>query len=436
MRRPSPIARLRARAVRPEIAARSRLLELEPRAAEAEMLRRLNDAWREATSNVPYWTALRSDRGLPSEFGALAEYIQAVPVTTRAELKARLADMTSRAAPADSKRITGGSTAEPVQIPAWSSEIEATRADTWIGRSWYGIAPDSPLFMVWGHSHLLGTGWRGWWNGWKRRASDRLLGYRRFSAYDLRPERLREAADELMRFRPAYVVGYSVALDLFARANRDRSAELRQAGVRAVVATAESFPDETSAGRIAELFGCPVAMEYGAVETGVIAHTHPDGGYRVLWPSHLVDVEPSGAGHAVRVTSLFPRAVPLMRYEIGDEVDLDDTDGRTFGVLRFRRVLGRCNDYVELPDGARLHSELFTHAVRGIAQIRGYQFVQDGQRIELRYLADAELPADAVAGIVERLTRIHPGLSRLRAVRSDALERTVAGKTRMIVRRV
>jgi hypothetical protein len=54
----------------------------------------------------------------------------------------------------------------------------------------------------------------------------------------------------------------------------------RGLGLRPVVGTAESFLAPESADLIEGLFGCPVGMEYRAVETGVLAHTHPDGGFR------------------------------------------------------------------------------------------------------------------------------------------------------------
>ena len=131
---------------------------------------------------------------------------------------------------------------------------------------------------------------------------------------------MRRAAEELLRFRPAYVLGYSVALDLFAAANRDRREQLRASGVRLVVGTAEAFPTRESANRLRDLFGCDVAMEYGAVETGLLAHTHPEGGYRAFWRSYLLEV--AGGEHPGRllVTSLYPRCLPLVRYEIGDEI--------------------------------------------------------------------------------------------------------------------
>lgn len=435
MRRRTLFAMIRAMRHRHALAKYACEFDQDSNTQSTEILSRLNAVWKHATQTTPYWRQFKADTRLPDRFASTDEFVASVPVVTRATLKEHCAAMTSTSAPPDYYRVTGGSTAQPVRIPSWSSEISGTHCDAWIGRKWYGIDDASPLFTIWGHAHLLGHGWKGRLRGWQRRTKDRMLGYCRFSAYDLRSEQLRKAAHKLIQFRPAYVVGYSVALDLFARANLELRGELRQVGVKVVIGTAESFPSPDSGDLLADLFGCPVAMEYGANETGIIAHTRPDGGYRVLWRSHFVDVEPRGTGHVLRVTSLYHRCLPLLRYELGDEIELNDPDEQTTGVLSFRRVLGRCHDYVEFPDGARLHSALFTAAIRQYSHVLGYQIVQERNNIEFRYLANADLTGEESRHIVERLTRVHPGLATTSVQRVEALERTVAGKTRLIIRR-
>ena len=427
------VARLRAGAWRGEIRERERSLAASPDARARLLLERLNAAWRHALV-APYWRALRASRSLPDAFASLGGFRDAVPPTTRRDVREHLEAMRVAGPDADFVRITGGSTAEPVRFPSWNSEIRSTRADAWMGRAAYGIGPHSRLFLIWGHAHLLGTGWRGRLRALRVRVQDAALGYHRFSAYDLSETKLHEAAERLLAHRPEYVIGYSVALDRFARANVHRRESLRAAGVRVVVGTAESFPAADSADRLEDLFGCPVAMEYGAVETGLLAHTVPEGGYRVFWGSYLLDVEPSGDAHRLLVTSLFPRLVPLVRYDIGDEVEIEPGEP-TVGLSRFRRVRGRCNDYVELSGGEIVHSELFTHAVRACQRIHGYQVVQEASAVTIRYLAAEALPVEEVAAIRERLSRIHPSLGSVAVERADELERTVAGKTRMIVRR-
>jgi phenylacetate-CoA ligase len=429
------VGRLRARRYRAEIDERRRSYAVEMAAERRrQQLALLNAEWRRAVADVPRLERLRREHDLPETFASLEEFVTRVPVTTRDTLRSEGTALASRTRPGELVRMTGGSTASPVQIPAWGSEFRSGRADQWLARSWYGITPASRLFMIWGHSHLLGTGVASWLRGQRRRLEDRLLGYHRFSAYDLRPAALERAADELIRFRPDYVLGYSVALDQFARANEARRGALRDAGVRVVIGTAESFPAPDSAERLGDLFGCAVAMEYGAVETGLIAHTHPGGGYRVRWRSLLVEAELSTTGHLVRVTTLTPRCVPLLRYEIGDEIELGGSvAGPVVGVEAFERVIGRCNAYVSLADGARIHSEAFSHALRPCAEVVAFQVVAGGPEPRIRYVAREALCESRIREIRGRLERIHAGLAAARFERVERLPQSVAGKTLMVV---
>ena len=58
-------------------------------------------------------------------------------------------------------RITGGSSGNPLQIPAWKSEDLYTRPDQWVGRRWYEINPEDRCLWLTGNSYLLGNGLKG-----------------------------------------------------------------------------------------------------------------------------------------------------------------------------------------------------------------------------------------------------------------------------------
>ena len=397
-----------------------------------------NTEWRRIAREVPFFRELVADKTLPAAFASWQEFFATAPVTTRALIQTEGGRLSSDRRRGEWMRMTGGSTAEPIQLPAWHSEKERAHHDIWLARSWYGITPASRLFTLWGHSHLLGAGAKGWINARKRELRDYAVGYYRFSAYDMSRPAMRRAFDKLVAFQPDYMQGYSVALDTFFEANRDRAKEAQALRLRAVIGAAESFPHADSEATLGKFFGAPIAMEYGSVETSLLAHTRPSGGYEVLWRSYVLEVEPipDSSRASVKVTSLYPRCFPLVRYELGDEIEFAGTDVPDFDrpAYEFRRVVGRCNDYIDLANGARVHSELFTHAVRSFAEIRGYQIVQSNGDFRLQYLADADLSERTTDEIRRKLGAIHPSLRNMTFVRMPRLEQTRAGKTRMIVR--
>jgi phenylacetate-CoA ligase len=394
----------------------------------ALQLQRLNAAWTASLADSPWARALGRRLDLPRRFDSWAAFEAQVPVQRKQDLRADLA-APDGPLPRVLWRSTGGTTAQPLRFPVLQSETAEAGRDLWLGRARLGIGAGDPLFLIWGHSHIFGAGWRGRVNAWRRRLSDAALGYTRWSAYRLSPEDLRLAGDALLASKARYVIGYASALDRFARANEDRAGAFAALGLKAVIATAEGFPRADSREAVSAVLGCPVVMEYGSVETGPMAYERFGGGYDVFWAHHRLEL---GEGGELIVTSLYPRALPLLRYAVGDLATSDETGP---GLTRLTAIGGRCNDAVPLPDGAPIHSEAFTHAVRDTPGLLAYQIVRHGPGAwpSIRYEAAQALGGNAETGLRRRLGRIAPGMERIALERVAALPASLAGKHRMVV---
>ena len=248
---------------------------------------------------------------------------------------------------------------------------------------------------------------------------------------------MRRAGEACLAFRPSYILAYAGALDAFARANRHRAPELRALRLKVAIATAEAFPSAASPAVIRDVLACPVVMEYGAVETGPLAHHDAGGRYRVFWRHYHLEgskTEDGSSGDELLVTSLYPRCLPLVRYRIGDLARSDGDPGALSQTLD--AVVGRCNETITVASGERVHSEVVSHAVKDMGAVHRYQLLQarDGS-LSLKYVADGPLTADEAAELRRRLRRGHPMLGEIPFERVDALTATVAGKTPFVVRR-
>jgi len=405
-----------------------------PQERRAYQLRLFNEHWARILATVPYYHDLARRLKLPTAFANWEEFMEVVPPSHRELVQRHTREMSSNERGSDFLRTTGGSTAEPVQLPAWRSESRFATADLWYGRREYGITPASRLFALWGHSHLMGRGFHGWMKRIERGLRDRLIDFYRYSAYDLSPSAMARSAHAMLRFKPDFILGYGVALDCFARVNLELRSPLRALGVKAVIAAAEAFPFPDSTARLHDLFNAPIAMEYGSVETNLIAYTRRWGGYEVFWWRYFVELDPvpaSSGGRAVLVTSLYPRCFPLIRYALGDEIVSAPGCRDTSGITTFERVLGRCNDYVTLHGAGSLHSELFTHAVRGCREVQGYQVAQTPTGVRLALKGGN---GDTVERVKRNLLSVDTRLAAVEVVVVAELERTRAGKTPMVVR--
>ncbi|MGR8007757.1 phenylacetate--CoA ligase family protein [Streptomyces hypolithicus] len=118
--------------------------------------------------------------------------------------------------------------------------------------------------------------------------------------------------------------------------------------LRAMFTAAEPLT-EVRRRRLSEIWGgIPVVEEYGSTETGTIAGQCPDGSLH-LWADRAIfevldpatgTLSDSGRGQLV-VTPLYREAMPLLRYNLADDVEVS-TDSCTCGwLLPTVRVLGR-----------------------------------------------------------------------------------------------
>lgn len=423
-----------ARLARAEAAFYGEIRWSRPGAIESWQLERLNANWCDWSARVPWFrNGVRTGR-FPARFDSLAHFRSDAPTMDKALVQSAGAALRDPRHAANEWRATGGTTSEPVRFPVWGGEVTAAAARLWYARTWYGIEPQDRLFMIWGHSHQFGVGLGGQVRRRVRDLKDRLLGYRRWSAYRIGDADLQRAAEEMIEFRPRYVLGYSMALARFARANARRAAALQALLLKAVIATGEGFRTVQDRDAVRAVFGAPLTMEYGAVETGPIAHEAPDGLLHVFWHNYFVEAFPftemPGAGELL-VTSLSPRALPLCRYRMGDLVQgaADEV-----GLTQMAAVIGRCNDAIRVADGQVVHSEAFTHVLRDSDVVTAFQVLQDVTgRVTIRFESARSLAPAEEGELRRRFALVHRALRAVELQRVDRLPTTIAGKTRTIV---
>jgi phenylacetate-coenzyme A ligase PaaK-like adenylate-forming protein len=263
---------------------------------------------------------------------------------------------------------------------------------------------------------------------------DRMVGDYRLPSYDYSEEKMRECGQRLIRHRPDYVLSYSMALDTLARVNAHRADAFRSLGMKAVIGGSEGFPSQDSMGMVGEVFGCPVAMEYASYEAGLMAHTNPDGMYSVFWRNHFLEAgeESRDGARIARVTSLYERCFPLVRYEIGDEIALLE-ERELYGLRGFKAVVGRTNSHISLADGAKIHCRAIGHCVRDVEGVAAFQVVQGGGSLDLSIIFEGDLPAPVEELIRSRLGRVHPLLADMRIRAVETLLQTASGKTPVII---
>ncbi len=402
---------------------------------EAYQVDRFNDIWREASTNVPIYADMRKQFGLPDRITSL-EDLNDWPVITRRELRDAGELLTRQDCSPDTMSMTGGTTGEPMRFGKFHCQDTEALANAWVGRSRYGVRPDMKYFLLWGHSHGLGKGLGRLSKLLLRKVKDAVLGCTRCNAYDLSPARLRKYFKTLAHRRAKVFIGYSAATLAFCRANRDQEAQCHRLHLQCAICSAGPLSmDERR--EISEFFNAPVCMEYGSVECGVMAYTRPDTDlYGVFWDTHLLqplDHRNDGTARVI-VTGLSPSYLPLIRYDLGDLVQLDGE--ATQSILNFDSIVGRPDYAITFANGVVLHSSLLRHTIRKCRKVLAGQAVVSPSKIVLRVIVGQELSQQEKDSMGQR---IFTQLPRLKGITIEVqevsqLDKTPAGKVRLLIR--
>ena len=258
-------------------------------------LEKIREIWSDVVVDVPYYGKLVASGHAPAEITCWEDFYR-IPVLTREVLQDRREEFVRRSGPPDLWRMTGGSTGNPVKFGVWNTEDEVIRVLKLVLWARVGYVPADRLFLIWGHSHLLGTGWRRHWNHFLRKAKDVVLGYKRVDAYSLSRERCEQYAGELLRYRPAGLIGYSAVLDYFVRSLPDWHGRFRDLGMKFVMPCAEPAPKEDSFELLGKVFGCPVIQEFGGVDFGHVGMKLGEGQFEVFGEENFVEVQSGEEG--------------------------------------------------------------------------------------------------------------------------------------------
>ncbi len=427
-----------------------RLRELErfdrlPEAAQraesaAKVTRLLNHAY----DTVPYYRQTFDAAGFhPSEW-TQGQNIP-VPLTDRDTLRVQQDQMVSRRYRADQLQwaSTGGTTNTPVRL--WR-DIEGLRQKTalqfHLNRT-AGYDQGDPTLLIWGAARDLDLN-----PSWKRKFYDEQVMHSFAApAGQISDEIFQRFRDRLNEHKPKVLFGYGVTMARFAQYLEAHNESHHNPKV--IIVTAEAI---TASEReyIERVFQCRVTDQYGSRDVGMVAmscehhtgmHFHPAG---CLTEFLYHGMSADGPMHRVVITDLMNYGMPLIRYDTGDCVLLDDVQcpcGRWYP--RVKTVLGRALDTFVMADGTEIpglamanQMLLLTHSFRHITQLQVIQ--KDYDQVQVRYVTtgskeETERELSQVSVAMQRVFKV---AIRCTMVQVQEIPRAASGKLRLCISEV
>ncbi|MEP2936587.1 MAG: phenylacetate--CoA ligase family protein [Gilvibacter sp.] len=273
----------------------------------------------------------------------------------------------------------------------------------------------------------------------KERLKDGLSKRYRFPIFDLQEEKL-EKILKVFAIKPfVYINGYTSSIVLFAKFIKEKGIVLTAVcpSLRACVVTSEMLYDIDKK-ILEQAFGVPIINEYGASELDLIAFTHPSGQFRLNSESLFVEIlddnnqaVPKGQEGRIVITSLYNKAHPFIRYDIGDTGALHPSSTIKNPVLK--TLVGRTNDVANLPSGKKVPGLTFYYVTKSIIEDDGVvkEFVITQTKLDtfvIAYVSQRALSNPEIEQIKKALEQyLEPGL-QLILERKDVLTRNASGK--------
>lgn len=388
-----------------------------------------NQVWKDAYENIEFYKRWKEDNHLPNQIYSLSE-LSNWPIITKKEIISSK-DSIYRKYPPKSFVVTSGSTGVPLSIPS-KGNID-TKANTWIGRAANGLIPGEKTFLIWGHHHLRGTGIARLKNNSIRFLKDLVLGYLRVSAYDTSMIAMNKAFKRYQKFRPKFVVAYSTSMLGFVRCNSHQNEVHRP---QLVLCTAGPLSDIEKK-EIQDFFKCPLCMEYGSVECGVMAFsvnncTH----YNTFWNEHIVQGFKDNQGYIKNiVTNITHRYFPLIRYDIGDYLDISEYEDLN-SIIKINSIIGRPTDMVTLSNGTSFFAMLIEACVEHIDGLISHQLLVNSDKLEILLVAQRILNKEDFESILNKIYIVVPDLRKcsITIKQVDELIKNRGGKIPIVVR--
>lgn len=262
------------------------------------------------------------------------------------------------------KNSTSGSTGNPF----FFAKDKFSHAMTWAlimdRYSWHGIEYGKSL-----QARFYGIPLGGY-KYYVERLKDLISARVRFPVFDLSDKVLDSYIDVFRKKRFVYINGYAASLVFFAGHCIKRGIILKDIcpSLKVCIPTSETCTDEDRE-ILQKGFGIKVVNEYGCAEMDVIAFEDEDGAWITSDENVFIEVVdddnkslPNGMTGKILLTTLYNKAIPLIRYEVGDIGTLSTFKKGNFNILQ--NLSGRTNDFAIMPNGRKVPALTFYYVTK------------------------------------------------------------------------
>lgn len=214
---------------------------------------------------------------------------------------------------------------------------------------------------------------------------------------------------DLEKFKPDFIVGFPSSVYELCKIAKSKGLKLNDS-VSVFFPTAETVLDEHRT-LISEILGCKLVDQYASSEGAPFILECKHGGLHIHPLTGIFEVVDNNLRSTnngeLLVTSFTTHGTPLVRYRIGDSVELENADEECRCQSPFplvKRIQGRTIDYVYSPEYGKVNLGNISNATKDVKGIICFQIVQDNiNKLDVSIVASSSFNEDEQTKFISAL---------------------------------
>lgn len=261
-----------------------------------------------------------------------------------------------------------------------------------------------------------------------------------FSAYHADGENLHYYIKQLNKFKPESIDGFTTVIHRIAKYINDNKIELKFKPI-AIFPTAEALTDEMKYD-IENAFKCPVRNQYASSEGAPFITENIHGELEINPESGVFEFQHIQDNiYELIVTGFYTTTTPLLRYRIGDSVELYDElpTNYTQKDIKIKKIIGRNNDFLLSNERGIVTNINLSTVIRDAGSlVKHSQFVQNKlDEIDVYLVTEDKVNKEKLEKLLVSKLKIRFGNSTTYKFHYvEEIEKTSGGKTRFTINNI
>lgn len=306
-------------------------------------------------------------------------HINQLPIVNKETLRQNISSIVVQTTEKLEKSKTGGTTGKSLEVQnfARNSQERFAFLDDFRSRFGYELGKKTAWFSGKNLLTLKDINKNRFWK------TDFIHKVRYYSTFHIKEDFLKYYVEDLIKYKPEYLVGFPSTILEIAKYGLAKGYEFPPDTVKAVFPTAETITSEMR-DKIERFFKTKLYDQYASSEGAPFIFECINNKLHLELQSGVFEVldennQPTQSGKLV-VTSFTNEGTPLIRYDIGDSITLEDESiicscGNNNPLVK--EILGRIDDYIYSPENGKINIINVANAVKDIVGVINYKVIQN-----------------------------------------------------------